>query len=107
MASARLERTTVELSDGTGQAVLRATGQVVLFPGFMTLYEEGRDEKADEEDGDRMPPLRSGDAPTKTGVEATQHSPSRRRVTRKRAWSSGWKSSASGGRRPMRRSCRP
>ncbi|RST30536.1 type I DNA topoisomerase [Sphingomonas ginkgonis] len=71
MASARLERTTVELSDGAGRAVLRATGQVVLFPGFMALYEEGRDEK-DDEDGGRMPLLRSGDAPAKTGVEAVQ-----------------------------------
>jgi DNA topoisomerase-1 len=73
MASARLERTTVELSDGTGKAVLRATGQVVLFPGYLALYEEGRDEKADDEEGARMPPLREGDAPAKTGVEATQH----------------------------------
>jgi len=71
MASARLERTTVELTDGTGRAVLRATGQVVLFPGFMTLYDEGRDDPQDEEAA-RMPPLREGDAPVKTGVEAVQ-----------------------------------
>src|SRR5215217_8869053 len=37
MASARLERTTVELVDGTGQHGLRATGQVVLFPGYLAL----------------------------------------------------------------------
>ncbi len=73
MASARLERTTVELADGTGKAVLRATGQVVLFPGYLTLYEEGRDEKADDEESARMPALRKGDAPAKTGIEATQH----------------------------------
>jgi DNA topoisomerase-1 len=73
MASARLERTTIELTDGAGRAVLRASGQVVLFPGFLALYEEGRDEKAEDEDGARMPALRSGDAPAKTGVEATQH----------------------------------
>jgi DNA topoisomerase-1 len=73
MASARLERTTVELGDGVGRAVLRATGQVVLFPGYLALYEEGRDEKADDEDGARMPLLREGDAPAKTGVEASQH----------------------------------
>jgi len=73
MASARLERTTVELGDGVGRAVLRATGQVVLFPGYLALYEEGRDEKADDEDGARMPILREGDAPAKTGVEASQH----------------------------------
>jgi len=72
MASARLERTTVELTDGAGRAVLRATGQVVLFPGFMTLYDEGRDDPQDEE-GARMPALRDGDAPLKTGVESTQH----------------------------------
>ena len=73
MASARLERTTVELTDGAGRATLRATGQVVLFPGYLALYEEGRDEKAEEEEGARMPLLREGDAPAKTGVEATQH----------------------------------
>ena len=71
MASARLERTTVELTDGAGRATLRATGQVVLFPGFMALYDEGRDDPQDEESG-RMPALRSGDAPVKTGVEAVQ-----------------------------------
>ena len=72
MASARLERTTVELSDGTGRAVLRASGQVVLFPGYLALYEEGRDEKAEDEEGARMPALREGDAPVKIAVEAAQ-----------------------------------
>ncbi len=72
MASARLERTTVELSDGAGRAVLRATGQVVLFPGFMALYDEGRDDPQDEE-GARMPALREGDVPARTGVESSQH----------------------------------
>jgi DNA topoisomerase-1 len=73
MASARLERTTVELSDGAGRAILRATGQAVLFPGYLALYEEGRDEKTEDEDSARMPVLRSGDAPAKKAVEATQH----------------------------------
>jgi DNA topoisomerase-1 len=73
MASARLERTTVELNDGTGRAVLRASGQVVLFPGYLALYEEGRDEKSDDEEGARMPALQRGDALAKTGVESTQH----------------------------------
>jgi len=71
MASARLERTTVELIDGTGRATLRATGQVVLFPGFMALYDEGRDDPQDEE-GARMPALGKGDVPAKTGVDAVQ-----------------------------------
>jgi DNA topoisomerase-1 len=72
MASARLERTTVEMTDGTGQTALRATGQVVLFPGFLALYEEGRDDEADEESR-RLPRLKDGDAPAKKKVIAEQH----------------------------------
>ncbi|MBR0553782.1 type I DNA topoisomerase [Stakelama marina] len=72
MASARLERTTVELEDGTGRTALRATGQVVLFPGFMALYEEGRDDSQDE-DSRRLPMLREGDSPAKKGVRSEQH----------------------------------
>ena len=72
MASARLERTTAELVDGTGQTALRATGQVVLFPGFLALYEEGRDDEQDEE-ARRLPRLREGDAPAKKKVIAEQH----------------------------------
>lgn len=72
MASARLERTTVEMSDATGQTGLRATGQVVLFPGYLALYEEGTDDGADE-DARRLPMLKSGDAPAKKSVESEQH----------------------------------
>ena len=72
MASARLERTTAELADGTGRHVLRATGQVVLFPGFLALYEEGRDD-SDDEESRRLPRLREGDTPAKKGVHAEQH----------------------------------
>src|SRR5690349_5577530 len=61
MASACLERTTVELTDRAGRATLRASGQVVLFPGYLALYEEGRDEKAEDEDSARMPLLNRGD----------------------------------------------
>lgn len=73
MASAQLERTVVEMVDATGQHHLRATGQVVKFPGFMALYEEGRDEKADDEDGALLPIMREGDAPLKRAVNAEQH----------------------------------
>jgi DNA topoisomerase-1 len=72
MASARLERTTAELTDGTGQTGLRATGQVVLFPGFLALYEEGRDDENDE-DSRRLPRLKEGDAPAKKKVISEQH----------------------------------
>lgn len=74
MASASLERTSVTLRDGTGQNELRATGQVVKFPGFLAVYEEGRDQKAEDEDENGLlPALAKGDAPAKQGVEASQH----------------------------------
>ncbi|HCB76937.1 MAG TPA: type I DNA topoisomerase [Sphingomonas bacterium] len=72
MASARMERTAVEMEDGTGRHMLRATGQVVLFPGYLALYEEGRDDEGDE-DSRRLPLMRTGDAPAKHGVNAEQH----------------------------------
>jgi DNA topoisomerase I len=72
MASARLERTTIELTDGSGLHALRATGQVVLFPGYLALYEEGRDDAEDEESR-RLPRLSAGDAPAKKAVNAEQH----------------------------------
>ena len=72
MASARLERTSVDLVDGSGLHGLRATGQVVLFPGYLALYEEGRDEE-EGEDARRLPRLREGDCPAKQGVDAEQH----------------------------------
>jgi DNA topoisomerase I len=79
MASAQLERTAVELVDGTGRTALRATGQVVRFPGFLALYEEGRDESSapvregEEDDGRILPPLTRGDVPAVLGVDAEQH----------------------------------
>jgi len=72
MASARLERTTIDLSDETGAHGLRATGQVVLFPGYLALYEEGHDD-ADDEDSRRLPKLANGDVPANRGVIAEQH----------------------------------
>ncbi len=77
MASALIERTTVTLREGTGKHELRATGQVVKFPGFLAVYEEGRDQKADAEDGEDetslLPVMNAGDTPAKRGVEAAQH----------------------------------
>ena len=72
MATAQLERTTVTLRDATGQHELRATGQVVIFPGFFAVYQEGFDDKDEDEDG-LLPVLKAGDMPAKQAVEANQH----------------------------------
>ena len=72
MAAAQLERTTITLRDGTGRHELRATGQVVKFPGYFAVYQEGFDDKDDDEDG-LLPIVNKGDAPAKKAVEANQH----------------------------------
>jgi len=72
MAAARLERTTVDVSSSDGQFTLRATGQVVLFDGFMKVYEEGRDDVIDEDDK-RLPQITQGEAAEKKTVTPEQH----------------------------------
>ncbi|WBY15530.1 type I DNA topoisomerase [Erythrobacteraceae bacterium WH01K] len=74
MSAAQLERTTVTMRDATGQHELRATGQVVKFPGFFAVYQEGFDDKSDDDDQEGLlPAMRKGDTPAKTAVEANQH----------------------------------
>ena len=60
MEAARLERTTVEIGSKDGQVGLRASGQVVLFDGFLKVYEEGRDDTPEDEDG-RLPQVMQGE----------------------------------------------
>ncbi len=62
MAAARMERTTVEIRSPDGQVGLRASGQVVLFDGFLRVYEEGRDEPSGDEDDARLPQIMQGEA---------------------------------------------
>lgn len=72
MAAARMERTTVDVGSADGQVALRATGQVVLFDGFLRVYEEGRDDVVDEDDK-RLPQIDQGDATDKRTVTPEQH----------------------------------
>jgi DNA topoisomerase I len=74
MQSAELERTTVEIAAGSGDNVaLRATGQVVRFDGFLTLYQEGRDEASEDDDDGRLPAMSPGDPLSEHGIATEQH----------------------------------
>ncbi|WP_417261994.1 type I DNA topoisomerase [Celeribacter sp.] len=61
MEGAKLERTTVDIMSDDQEVVLRATGQVVVFDGFMAVYTEGRDD-VDEDDEGRLPQIMQGEA---------------------------------------------
>src|SRR6056297_541843 len=75
MASAELEQTTAEITvpgrDGKTYG-LRATGTVVVFDGFLTLYEEGRDD-SDDDTSKLLPALAKGDSLNDQKVDANQH----------------------------------
>ncbi|WP_137699625.1 type I DNA topoisomerase [Marimonas lutisalis] len=73
MESARLERTTVDIGSRDGQVELRATGQVVLFDGFLRVYEEGRDDQVVDEDDKRLPQVMEGEKADKRSVTPEQH----------------------------------
>jgi len=73
MEGARLERTTVEIGSPDGQVGLRATGQVVLFDGFLRVYEEGRDDSVVDDDDKRLPQMAEGDALDRKRVTPEQH----------------------------------
>lgn len=73
MEGARMERTTVDIGSDDGQVGLRATGQVVLFDGFMKIYEEGRDDQVVDDDDKRLPQISEGDKTDKRNVTPEQH----------------------------------
>ncbi|HLT78911.1 MAG TPA: type I DNA topoisomerase [Ferrovibrio sp.] len=74
MESAELERTTIDIADPAGTGTFRATGTVVLSPGFLKLYEEGIDDKTgDEESDNRLPKLKVGDPLNKDRITPEQH----------------------------------
>ncbi|WP_433942722.1 type I DNA topoisomerase [Brevundimonas diminuta] len=78
MELARLDRTTVEIETPDGQTGLRATGQVVVFDGFIAAYEEGRDDRqkgAEDEDdeGGRLPALKEGAKAKVEAIRTDQH----------------------------------
>jgi DNA topoisomerase-1 len=86
MQSAELERTTVDITatpsppspasgggKGWGRIDLRATGQVIKFDGFLTLYQEGHDEDTEDEESRRLPAMSEGENLTKQSISAEQH----------------------------------
>jgi len=72
MESARIERTTIDMETSDGRTGLRANGQVVLFDGYLAVYEEGRDDENDE-DGGRLPMVKDGASAKVLEARADQH----------------------------------
>ena len=74
MASALLEQVAVDIADSTGRLRLRANGSVVVFDGFLALYQEDRDDTADEEgESTRLPAMRKAERIARGEVSPNQH----------------------------------
>lgn len=73
MESADLERTTADIETAAGQAILRASGTVILFDGFLALYQEGEDEAGADDESRRLPQLSTGESVKLVDVLPQQH----------------------------------
>ena len=84
MEGARLEQAAITIAPGGGpkesSVEFRATGQIVLFDGFLRLYREGRDDQGaadaastERDDERRLPLVKMGDALQRNEVRPGQH----------------------------------
>jgi DNA topoisomerase I len=74
MESAILDQVAVDIASPDRKLVFRATGSVVQFDGFLKLYQEDRDDVADdEEEGKRLPAMKEGEAMARHAVKPDQH----------------------------------
>jgi DNA topoisomerase I len=60
MADAELEKTTASINISTNPRSLVATGEVIKFQGFLSVYIESGDDEDDEQNGKVLPPLTVG-----------------------------------------------
>ncbi len=73
MESAEFERTTIDIETGDKRTGLRANGSILIFDGFLALYQEGKDDSGDDEDGTRLPKVARGDATSVVEIKPEQH----------------------------------
>ncbi|WP_254574745.1 DNA topoisomerase I [Stenotrophomonas acidaminiphila] len=74
MIPATLNTVSVDLSAGS-EHVFRASGTTVVVPGFLAVYEEGKDSKnaEDEDEGRKLPAMKPGDNVPLERIGAEQH----------------------------------
>ncbi len=75
MASALLDRVIADLASDDGQIGFRATGSTIAFDGFLKLYQEGRDDPAqdDDEAAGLLPAMAPGDPLRRGEITPRQH----------------------------------
>ena len=72
MADAQVERTNVNISVSTNEKQFVATGEAILFDGFLKVYRESYDDAPSEEDAAILPPIEVGIVLDMDKMEAQQ-----------------------------------
>lgn len=72
MPDAQLERTNIIISLSNEKTPFVATGEVIVFDGFLKVYRESHDDDADDEKSDLLPPINEGDNVVRTSINATE-----------------------------------
>lgn len=72
MAPAKFDAVSVDLSVGGDASVFRASGQTLVFPGFIAVYMEGSDDE-EEEGESKLPNLETGEVLTVEKIYGDQH----------------------------------
>ncbi len=74
MAPALMNTVSVDLACGDKHS-FRASGTTVVEPGFLAVYEEGKDQRSEEDDdeGRRLPAMKQGDVIPLNEIIADQH----------------------------------
>ena len=73
MADAKLEKTVITITVGGREEVFQASGEVLLFDGFLKVYRESRDvDNENENEEALLPPLSEGDVLGYADISARQ-----------------------------------
>ncbi|MGH8397923.1 MAG: type I DNA topoisomerase [Gammaproteobacteria bacterium] len=72
MEQAVFDTVTADLDAGN-KSTFRATGSVMVVPGFMAVYQEGRDDNSTDDEERLLPPLEEGEIVTLKDILCEQH----------------------------------
>lgn len=73
MTQAKYDAVSVDLAVGSEANLFRASGQTLVFPGFIAVYMEGKDDEEDEDAEAKLPHLETGEVLTVEKIFGEQH----------------------------------
>ena len=72
MSAAKFDTVSLDLAVGGDENLFRATGQTMVFPGYIAVYQEDQDD-SEEEGESKLPPLEKGEQVAIDQISGEQH----------------------------------